>query len=56
MIKLIRLLLGLCDHKYEIIERRDICRKISNQNKVTGTFFIQKCNKCGNIKQTTVKV
>ncbi len=48
MIKHIRKLLGLCDHKWETIREGPL---LSKDNTVVGHYYIVRCETCGHIKQ-----
>ncbi len=52
MIKLLKWLLGLCDHKYEVIKETTI---IDPEDRIsTGTSYKCKCTLCGKLKVTTL--
>jgi len=48
MFKLIKLILGLCDHKWKVRESGNI-KKAKNGDTV-GYFYILECKNCGEIK------
>ena len=50
MIKLIKIILGLCIHSYKIIQKI----KVRNEKEqITALEFIIRCNKCGKLKRIT---
>ena len=48
MIKLIRKLLGLCDHKWETIREGNL---LSKDKTGIGRYYVLRCESCGHIKQ-----
>jgi hypothetical protein len=52
MITWLRKFFGLCDHKWNIIETKDI----ACQNGVRGALYILQCEKCGNVKGKQISV
>jgi len=44
----LRRLLGLCDHKWETIDRVNVYT--DRPTTITGTKYIQQCEKCGDVK------
>ena len=57
MMDLIRKILGMCTHDYEIIRQGEMVRRYSDGTRgVIGTCYERKCKKCGeiNIKKSIV--
>lgn len=50
MIKFIRKLLGLCDHKWETVEKGRLHNADDDSKQIIGDYFILQCTKCGNVK------
>lgn len=56
MIKLLLALLGLCDHKWKIIQEIDVENSDDSGNVVeTFTRYHLQCEKCGNVKTQNMK-
>lgn len=51
MIKRILEYLGFCQHRWEVLEKV----KISYWNNISEIIFVQKCTKCGKLRQFRVK-
>lgn len=54
----IRQLLGLCDHKWIVIEKNQVSAFLPSDRKnsehVVGFDFIMQCEKCGNLKRKRI--
>jgi len=48
MIEAIRRFLGLCTHKWEVLNKYDV---VNESGKNVGDLYILRCERCGQLKQ-----